>query len=101
MGTWELAGTPETSENDYKGQNTSHWGAFYIIEKLLKCRCLKWARMTIWTFAKQVMAKRKVGSQTGSLIPDHKKLGINLTPVRAGGVQHNVGKLSTRATTSL
>jgi hypothetical protein len=29
---------------------------------------LAWA---IWTFATQVMAKRKAGSQTGSLTPDH------------------------------
>jgi hypothetical protein len=25
---------------------TSHWGVLYIIEKLLKCRCPKWDRMT-------------------------------------------------------
>jgi hypothetical protein len=29
---------------------------------------LAWA---IWTFAAQVMVKRKAGSQTGSLTPDH------------------------------
>ncbi len=39
------------------------------------------------------MAKRKARSQT-----DHEKSRINLTPVHAGGVQHVVGKLSTRAT---
>jgi hypothetical protein len=43
MGTWEFSGTPESSEFDFKGQNTSHWGVFYIIEKLSKCRCRKWA----------------------------------------------------------
>jgi hypothetical protein len=47
------------------------------------------------------MAKRKAGNQIGSLTPNHKKSGIDLTPVRAGGVQHTVGKLSTRATTLL
>jgi hypothetical protein len=46
MGTWESSGTPETSEFDCKGQNTLHWGVLYIIEKLLKCRCRKWARMS-------------------------------------------------------
>jgi hypothetical protein len=46
MGTWHSTVTLETSEFDYKGQNTSHWGVIYIIGKLLKCRCLKWARMT-------------------------------------------------------
>ncbi len=34
MGTWESSGTPETSELDCKGQNTSHWGVFYIIGKI-------------------------------------------------------------------
>jgi hypothetical protein len=44
---WKLEshGTPEPSERDYRGQNTLHWRVFYIIGKLLKCRCLKWARM--------------------------------------------------------
>jgi hypothetical protein len=46
MGTWESSGTPESSEFDCKGQNTSHWGVLYIIKKLLKCECPKWARMT-------------------------------------------------------
>jgi hypothetical protein len=45
MGTWESFGTPETSEFDCRGQNTSHWGVLYIIEKLSKCKCRKWARM--------------------------------------------------------
>jgi hypothetical protein len=45
------------------------------------------------------MAKRKAGSQTS--IPDHKKLGNDSTLVRAGGVRHIIGKLSTRATTLL
>jgi hypothetical protein len=33
------------SEFDCRGQNTLHWGVFNIIEKLLKCRCRKWACM--------------------------------------------------------
>jgi len=37
--------TPETSEFDCRGQNTSHWGVLYIIAKLLKCRCRKWPCM--------------------------------------------------------
>jgi hypothetical protein len=36
---------PETSEFDCRGQNTSHWGVLYIIGKLSKCRCRKWAHM--------------------------------------------------------
>jgi hypothetical protein len=45
MGTWESSRTPETSEFDYRGQNTLHWGLFYIIRKLSKCSCRKWVRM--------------------------------------------------------
>jgi hypothetical protein len=45
---WELESrwTPEPSQSDYRGQNTSHWGVLYIIRKLLKWKCLKWACMT-------------------------------------------------------
>jgi hypothetical protein len=45
MGTWEFAGTPKTSEFNCTSQNTLHWNVFYIIGKLSKCRCRKWARM--------------------------------------------------------
>jgi hypothetical protein len=45
IGTWESSKTPETSEFHCRGQNTSHWGVLYIIEKLLKCRCRKWPRI--------------------------------------------------------
>jgi hypothetical protein len=45
------------------------------------------------------MAKRKARSQIGNLIPDHGKSRIDPIPLCAGGVQHVVGKLSTRATT--
>jgi hypothetical protein len=37
--------TPEMSENNFKGQNSMACGVFYIIGKLLKRRCLKWARI--------------------------------------------------------
>ncbi len=45
IGTWESYRIPETSEFNCRGQNTSHWSVFYIIEKLLKCRCRKWPRI--------------------------------------------------------
>jgi len=45
-GTWESSGTPKNSKHDCKGQNTSHWGVFYIVEFFLKCRCPKWPRMS-------------------------------------------------------
>jgi hypothetical protein len=43
----------------------------------------------------------KAESQIGSLTPDHQKSKIDLTPMCAGGVQHAVGKLSTRVTSLL
>jgi hypothetical protein len=47
------------------------------------------------------MAKRRAGSRTASLTPDHKESGIDLFPMSDSGVQHGVEKLSTRATTLL
>jgi hypothetical protein len=38
--------TTEILESDYKSQNPSPWRVFYIIRKILKCKCPKWARMT-------------------------------------------------------
>jgi hypothetical protein len=46
VGTWESSGTPETLEFDCRGQNTSHCDVIYIIGKILKCRCRKWACMS-------------------------------------------------------
>jgi len=51
-GTWESSKTIETLELNYRGQNTLHWGVLYIIGKLSKCRCRKWAHMDhldIWS----------------------------------------------------
>jgi hypothetical protein len=45
-GTWESCGTPENSERDCKGQNTLHWGVLGTVEKVLKCKCPKWPRMS-------------------------------------------------------
>jgi hypothetical protein len=55
----------------------------------------------IWTFATQVMAKRKVRSQTDNLILEHKKSWIDSIPFCAGGAQHAFGNLSTRTTSSV
>jgi hypothetical protein len=57
--------------------------------------------MTIWTYATQVMAKRKVGSQIGNLTTEHQRLKIDLTLMRVGGVQQTIGKLLMRTTTLL
>jgi hypothetical protein len=47
------------------------------------------------------MAKRRAGSQTANLTPDHKKSKIDPLYLASGGSPHIVEKLSTRATTLL
>ncbi len=44
-GNLESSRTPETSELDFKDQNTLPWGVLYTIGKVLKCRCPKWTHM--------------------------------------------------------
>jgi hypothetical protein len=56
------SGLPNLQRAIVKGQNTSHWGVLYIIWKLLKCRCLKWACMThldIWNTSYDKKKSRK------------------------------------------
>jgi hypothetical protein len=51
VGSWSPNRTLESLERNCRGQNSLPWGVLYIIEKLLKCRCLKWAHMAhldIW-----------------------------------------------------
>jgi len=53
LSLWEMESqwTFETSESDFRGQNSMDYGVFYIIENLLECRCLKWAciaHLDIW-----------------------------------------------------
>jgi hypothetical protein len=45
-GTWESSRTPKNSECNFRGQNTSHRGVLYTVEKVLKCRCPKWLCMS-------------------------------------------------------
>jgi hypothetical protein len=45
-GNLESTGTPENSEDDLRGQISSHRCALGIIGKVFKCRCSKWPRMS-------------------------------------------------------
>jgi len=45
VGDLESSGTPECSELDSKGQNTSHWGVLGVIGKVLKLRYRKCPRI--------------------------------------------------------
>jgi hypothetical protein len=100
-GDLESSGTPTTLEFNCRSQNTSPWGVLYIDGKVSKCKCWKWPCMSHQTSTTQVMVKRRARSQTGSLIPNHKKSRIDPTPGRAEGVWHNIGKLLRRATSLL
>ncbi len=79
-GDLESSGTPENSEGDLKGQISLPWRVLYINGKLLKCDVQNGLVLPIWTFAAQVMSKRRAGTQTASLTPDHKKSRIDLFP---------------------
>jgi hypothetical protein len=51
LGEMEAQWTPETSESNYRGQNSMAHGILYIIRNFLEHRCLKWARiahLNIW-----------------------------------------------------
>jgi hypothetical protein len=51
VGSWSPKWTPESSECDCRGQNSLLGKVLYIIGKILKCRCLKWAHIAhldIW-----------------------------------------------------
>jgi hypothetical protein len=43
--------------------------------------------------------KKRSGIKVGNLIPDHKKLGIDLTSVHASGMRYATEKLSTKIAT--
>jgi hypothetical protein len=67
--SWNCKWTLESSEHNYKGQNPSAWRVIYIIGKLLKCRCLKWARIAhldIWNTSYDQKKSRKSNFQFDS-----------------------------------
>jgi hypothetical protein len=83
VGSWSLRGLPKT-QSSTSGAKSPRIRVFF---------------MTIWTSVAQVMGKRRAGSQTGNLTPDHEKPGIDLFSTFSARVRHGVGKLSTRAKT--
>jgi hypothetical protein len=58
-GTLESIGTPKTSKFNFRGQYTLHWNILYIIGKLSKCKCRKWARMNHLDIWKTSYVKKK------------------------------------------
>jgi hypothetical protein len=74
---WEMDSrwTPKTSEKDLRGQISMARGAIYIIGKLLKRRCLKWARIAhldIWNTSYRQKKGRESNSRSLPILtPDH------------------------------
>jgi hypothetical protein len=58
-GSWSPKWTPELLKYDYRGQNPLAWRGYYIIGKLLKHRCLKWARIVFWHLKHKLWRKER------------------------------------------
>jgi hypothetical protein len=101
FGNWSPNGLPNL-QTEILGVKTHYIKEFLISLKsswnLNVWNGLAWP---IWTPKTQVMAKRKAGSQIGNLTPNHKKSRIAPISLHAGGMQHIVKKLLTRAITLL
>ncbi len=73
VGDLESSGTPKNSELDCRGQNTSHWGVLDVIEKVLKCRCSKWPRMShLDICSPKLWAKERLGVKLAVCLPTTK-----------------------------
>jgi hypothetical protein len=97
---WEMESqwTPESSEGNFRGQNSMDWRVLYIIENILERRCLKWARIAhldIWN----TRYGQKKGQESNWQF-DSQPLKNGNWPIFlcVGGVGHIVG---TRARTLL
>jgi hypothetical protein len=80
MGTWESSGTPKNSEFNCRGQNTSHWGVFYIIGKLLKCTCRKWPHIGHLDIYNTSYGKKKGRESNWQFDSQPLKVGNRLDP---------------------
>jgi hypothetical protein len=71
VGSRSLSGLPKTQSSSL-GVKTPCIGVFFIpLESFWSVNVQNGLAWAIWTFAAQVMGKRRAGSQTGSLTPDH------------------------------
>jgi len=95
LSKWGL-GSPQgfpKLKSSIAGVKTPCIGVFFIsLENYWSVDVENGLALTIWTFVAHVMARRRVGSQTGNLTPDHQKSRIDLTPVHASGVRHTISQ---------
>ncbi len=89
---WEFKSrwTLKFSKSNCKGQNPLDYVVPYIIGKLLERGCLKWASMTHLDISNTSYGQKK-----------GRKSKITPISLCAGGMQHTIEKLLTRATTFL
>jgi hypothetical protein len=98
VGTWSPPGLLQLQSSIAEGKTPCFEVFFILLERSWSLDVENSLTWTIWTSAAQVMGKRRVGSQTGNLTPDHWKSGIDPIPTSVRGVRHGVGKLLKRAT---
>ncbi len=98
VGDLESSGTPRNSKLECRGQNTSHWSVFGIIEKVLKFKCPKWPRMSHLDICSPSYGQKKGRESNWQFDSRPLKSRINPIPMCVGRVQHGVEKLSRRAT---
>jgi hypothetical protein len=98
MRTWESSEIPETSKLNFRSQKTLHWGVFYIIGKLSKCRCRTWARMSHLDIYSTCYGKKKGRESNWQF--DSWPLKVKNRPDLGAcrWSRYTVGKLSRRAT---
>jgi hypothetical protein len=68
---WELESkwTSKISKSNFNGENPSPWRVFYIIGKLLKRRCPKWARMIYLDICNTRWPKERLGIKLTIWLP--------------------------------
>jgi hypothetical protein len=99
VGSWSPPGLPNV-QSSITRRKTPRIGVFLVsLQRSWNVDIENALALAIRTSSAQVMGKRRAGSQTGSLTPDHYKSGIDLFPMFDLIVRHGVGKISTRATT--
>jgi len=71
METWSPLGLPKSQKTIW-GVKSPCLGAFFMsLKRSWRVDVQNGLAWAIWTFAAQVMGKRRVESQIGSLTPDH------------------------------
>jgi hypothetical protein len=79
-GSLESSETLKNSKDDFRGQNTSHWGVLYTVGKGLKCTCPKWTRMSHLDICSPSYAQKKGWESNWQFDSRPLKVGNRPTP---------------------